>query len=142
MFKKKLRPDGLIEKYKARFVAKGYAQKKEEDFFDTYSHVARLITIRVLLSLMALHDLLIHQIDIKTAFLNVELDEKIYVQQTDDFVIGVGCLPTPVSRLTSCQSHAKNRPPKKNPTMETTRNTHNYLGFLACGTNQSLSHLI
>ena len=45
VFKKKLRPDGTIEKYKARLVAKGSTQKKGEDFFDTYTHVARLTTI-------------------------------------------------------------------------------------------------
>ena len=83
----KLRPDGTIEKYKARLVAKAYDQKEEEDFFDTYSPVARLTTIRLLLSLAASHGLLVHQIDVKTAFLNGELNEEIYMQQQNGFVI-------------------------------------------------------
>jgi hypothetical protein len=70
MFKKKLMPDGTIDKYKVRFVAKGYTQKEGEDFFDTYSPVIRLTTIRVLLSLATSHGILIHQMDVKTAFLN------------------------------------------------------------------------
>ena len=86
VFKKKLRPDGTIEKYKARLVAKGYTQKEGENFFDTYSPVARLATIRVLLSLAASHGLLVHQMDVKTAFLNGELDEEIYMDQPDGFV--------------------------------------------------------
>ena len=81
MFNKKLKPDGTVEKYKARIVAKGYTQKEEEDFFDTYSPVVRLTTIRVLLALAASHDLLIHQMDVKTTFLYGELDEEIYMQQ-------------------------------------------------------------
>jgi hypothetical protein len=87
VFKKKLRPDGTIDKYKVRHVAKGYTQKKGENFFDTYSPVARLTTIRVLLSLTASHGLLVHQMDVKTAFLNGELEEEIYMTHPDGFVV-------------------------------------------------------
>jgi hypothetical protein len=60
VFKKKLRPNGTIEKYKTGLVAKGYNQKEGEYFFDTYSLVARLTTIRVLLSLATSYGLLVH----------------------------------------------------------------------------------
>jgi hypothetical protein len=87
VFKKKLMPDGTIDKYKARFVAKGYTRKEGEDFFDTYSTVARLTTICVPLSLAASHGLLIHLMDVKTSFLNGELEEEIYMMQPDGFVV-------------------------------------------------------
>jgi hypothetical protein len=86
VFKKKLRPNGTIERYKARLVAKGYTQKKGEDFFDTYSLVARLTTIRVLLSLAASFGLIVHQMDVKTTFLNGELEEEIYMDQPNGFI--------------------------------------------------------
>ena len=60
-------------------MAKGYTKKEGEDYFDTYSPVARMTTIRVLLSLDASHGLLVHQMDVKTTFLNGELDEEIYI---------------------------------------------------------------
>jgi hypothetical protein len=87
VFKKKLRPDGTIDKYKTMLVTKGYIQKKDEDFFDTYSPVARLTTIRVLLSLTVSHGLLIHQMDVKTVFLNRELEEEIYMTQPNGFIV-------------------------------------------------------
>jgi hypothetical protein len=87
MVVKKLSPDSTIDKYKARLVAKGYNQKEDEDFFDTYSPVARLTTIRVLLSLAASHGLLVHQMDVKTDFLNGELEKEIYMTQPDGFVV-------------------------------------------------------
>jgi hypothetical protein len=87
VFKKKLRLDGTVNKYKARFMAKGYTQKEGEDFFDTYSLVAILITIRLLLLLATSHCLLVHQMNIKIAFLNLELEEEIYMTQPNGFVV-------------------------------------------------------
>jgi hypothetical protein len=87
MFKKKLRSDGTVDKYKAKLMAKGYTQKEGEDFFDNYSPVARLTIIHVLLSLVVSHGLLVHQINIKTIFLNRELEEEIYMTQHDGFVV-------------------------------------------------------
>jgi hypothetical protein len=87
VFKKKLRPDGIIKKYKARLVAKGYNQKEGENFFDTYSPIARLTTIRVLLSLATSYGLLVHQMDVKAAFINGELEEEIYMDQLDGFAV-------------------------------------------------------
>jgi hypothetical protein len=69
-----------------RLVAKGYTQKEGEDYFDTYSPVARLMNIRVLLSLAASHGLFVHQMDVKTAILNGELEEEIYTDQPDGFI--------------------------------------------------------
>jgi hypothetical protein len=75
IFKKKLRSDGTMEKYKAKLVPKGFTQKERDDFFDTYSPVAQISTIRVLLALLAPHGLHIHQMNVKTTFLYGELDE-------------------------------------------------------------------
>jgi hypothetical protein len=80
-------PDGTIDKYKAQLVAKGYTQKEGKDFFDTYSPVARMTTIRVLLSLATSYGLIVHQMDVKTTFLNGEWDEEIYMDQPDGFVV-------------------------------------------------------
>jgi hypothetical protein len=68
-------------------VTKDYRQKEGEDYFNIYSPVARLTTIRVLLSLATSHGLFIHQMDVKTTFLNGELEEEIYMDQPDGFVI-------------------------------------------------------
>lgn len=87
IFKRKLRPDGTIEKYKARIVAKGFRQKEGQDFFDTYSPVTRITSIRTLLAVASIYNLVIHQMDVKTAFLNGELDEEIYMLQPEGFIV-------------------------------------------------------
>jgi len=73
IFKKKLRPDGTIDKYKARLFAKGFTQQNGIDFFDTYSPVVKISSIKIILALASIHNLFIHQMDVKTAFLNGDL---------------------------------------------------------------------
>jgi len=85
--KKKLKPDGSVDKYKARLVAKGFKQRENIDFFDTFSPVTRITSIRVLIALAAIHNLEVHQMDVKTGFLNGELEEEIYMEQPEGFVI-------------------------------------------------------
>jgi hypothetical protein len=60
VFKKKMKPDGTVDKFKARFVAKRFTQKEGGNYFDTYSPVARMTIIHVLVALAACNDLLIH----------------------------------------------------------------------------------
>ena len=67
-FSRKYFPDGSIEKYKARLVAKGFSQKQNIDYFDTFAHVTRITSIRILIALASIHKLFIHQMDVKTTF--------------------------------------------------------------------------
>nr|KAJ0195739.1 hypothetical protein LSAT_V11C700362240 [Lactuca sativa] len=87
ILKRKMKVDGTIDKYKARLVIQGFRQKEGIDFFDSYALVAIISTIRLLLALAAIHNLVTHQMDVKTAFLNGDLDEEIYMKQPEGFVM-------------------------------------------------------
>ncbi|GKB27302.1 zinc finger, CCHC-type containing protein, partial [Tanacetum coccineum] len=80
IFKRKMKVDGTIDKFKARLVIQGFRQKEGIDYFDTYAPVARITTIRLLLALAAIHNLVIHQMDVKTTFLNGDLEEEVYMK--------------------------------------------------------------
>ena len=75
-----------METFKERLVAKGYTQKEGIDYDETFSPVAMLKSIRILLSIVAALDYEIWQMDVKTAFLNGHLDETIYMDQLEGFV--------------------------------------------------------
>ncbi|GJV82537.1 retrovirus-related pol polyprotein from transposon TNT 1-94 [Tanacetum coccineum] len=90
IFKRKLRVDGNIEKFKAWLVAKGFTQREGLDYIDTYAPVVRTTTIRILIALGFINKLIIYQMDVKTAFLNGELDEEVYMEQPEDAMLIFG----------------------------------------------------
>ncbi|CAL2257239.1 unnamed protein product [Prunus armeniaca] len=87
VYKTKLNLDGSVQKNKARLVAKGYAQKLGLDYNETYAPVARLDTISTLIALAAQKNWKLYQLDVKSAFLNGVLQEEVYIDQPDGFVI-------------------------------------------------------
>ncbi|GKC96304.1 zinc finger, CCHC-type containing protein [Tanacetum coccineum] len=70
IFKRKLKVDGTVKKLKARLVIQGLKQKSGIDYFDTYALVVHFSTIRLLIDMASIHSLIIHQMDVKTTFLN------------------------------------------------------------------------
>ena len=88
VFKVKRDPSGNIVKHKARLVAKGYAQRQGVDFDEVFAPVARMETVRLLLALAAQGGWQVHHMDVKSAFLNGDLLEEVYVQQPAGFVDG------------------------------------------------------
>lgn len=88
VFKLKHKANGEIDKYKARFVARGCSQKAGFDYAETYAPVAKLTTLRILLAVANRFDMYIHQMDVKSAFLNGDLDEDIFMVPPEGFEKG------------------------------------------------------
>ena len=77
--------DDNIEKYKARFMEKGYTQKEEIDYEETFTLIAHYNSIRSIISLVAQMGWEIHQMDVKTTLLNAVIQEEVYIEQPECF---------------------------------------------------------
>ena len=84
-FQNKLDEEGVIVRNKARLVAKGYNQEEGIDYEETYAPVARLEAVRLLLAYLSMNRFKLHQMDVKSAFLNGYIDEEVYVSQPPGF---------------------------------------------------------
>ena len=85
IFKKKIGADGQIDTFKASLVAKGYRQRQGVDYDETFSPVAMIKSIRILLAIAAHYDYEIWKIDMKIAFLNGNLEEEVYMIQPEGY---------------------------------------------------------
>lgn len=85
VYKVKRHADGRVDRFKARLVAKGYSQLYGIDFTETFAPVVRFSSLRAILAIAAAQDYEIHQMDVKTAFLNGDLQEDIYMEQPDGY---------------------------------------------------------
>ncbi|RVW56871.1 Retrovirus-related Pol polyprotein from transposon TNT 1-94 [Vitis vinifera] len=85
IFKTKHDSKGNVERYKARLVVKGYTQKEGIDYKETFSPISKKDSLRIVMALVAHFDLKLHQMDVKNAFLNGDLHEKVYMDQPEGF---------------------------------------------------------
>lgn len=90
VYKVKRDAHGDLERYKARLVVKGYRQREGIDFQEVFAPVSKYSTLRTVLSIAAAEDMKIHQLDIKTAFLNGELEEDVWCEQPQGYESGEG----------------------------------------------------
>ena len=90
IFKKKTKTEGNVITYKARLVAKGYHQRQEIDYDETFSLVDMLKSIGIILAIATHYDYEIWKMDVKTAFLNGNLFEEVYMTQSKGFIVGNG----------------------------------------------------
>ena len=81
-----MKTNGEIDRYKARLVAKGFGQREGYDYEEIFSFVARMETLRLIIALTAQRQCKIHQMNVKSLFLNDRLDEEVYVKQSSGLI--------------------------------------------------------
>jgi len=101
IFKNKLNENGDVVRNKARLVCKGYTQQEGIDFEETFAPVARLEAIRMFLAFSSYQQIKVYQMDVKYAFLNGDLEEEVYIEQPEGFILGndanLVCTPASLS---------------------------------------------
>ena len=108
LYKIKHVDDGSVEKYKARFVARDFSQKEGIDYEEKFTHVAIYTSIRTIIALAAKMKWKLHQMDVKTTFLNGVIEEEVYIEQPQGFE--VEDKKTHVCRLKKALYGSGNRP--------------------------------
>ena len=86
VFKTKTDSKGKVERFKARLVAKGFTQREGIEYHETYSPVSKKDSFRIVMAIVAHLNLELHQMDVKTTFLNGDLEEEVYMEQPEGFV--------------------------------------------------------
>ena len=92
IYKIKHAADGVLDKYKAKFVSHGFYQKEGIDYEETFSLVAKYSTMRSIISLASVLGQKLHQRNVKTSFLNGEVEEEVYIENPEGFLY-VGRVP-------------------------------------------------
>lgn len=87
IYKSKINPQDIVVRQKARLVAKGFLQQTGVNYGEVFSPIARIETIRLVVSLTTKFHWSLHQLDVKSTFLNNKLDEEVYVVQPQGFEI-------------------------------------------------------
>jgi hypothetical protein len=133
VYKVKKDERGAVVKHKARLVARGFVQREGIDFEEVFAPVARMESVRLLLALAAAKDWQVHHLDVKSAFLNGDLAEEVYVKQAPGFVVKGA--EHKVLRLRKALYGLRQAPRAWNAKLDATMAE---LGFARCATEHAL----